>query len=231
MAGEMTGRILIFISFILLNVALVQSAALGLELRGLRWGSRGACQRSREDCPKDTVIVSQTDKRADFSSVQAAIESLPKDDSHQTILILAGDYVEQVNVTRAGPITLLGQTDDITDASKNKVSISWAAANQDWSYPDNVYTSALIVAPTLDASLTGAGPTGFAVPEDTPFGNRDFRAYNIDFRNTFSDYSDGPAHAISFSRANGGFYYCGFYSYQDTVCLSLSLLTPESKRP
>lgn len=87
---------------------------------------------------------------------------------------------------------------------------------------DNVYSSVMIVAPTLNASITGSGPTGFAVPDDTPFGNRDFRVYNVDFRNTWAEYSDGPAHAISFSRANGGFYYCGFYSYQDTVCLSSS---------
>jgi hypothetical protein len=29
--------------------------------------------------------------------------------------------------------------------------------------------------------------------------------------------ADGPSLALSISRANGGFYYTGFYSYQDTV--------------
>ncbi|KAF3390558.1 Pectinesterase A [Penicillium rolfsii] len=181
--------------------------------------SRQECQASGKHCPKGTIKVSASDKHADFTTIQAAIESLPNDTSTQTILILAGTYKEQVNVTRAGPITLLGQTDASTDATKNKVTITWAAANKDSTGQsvDNVYSSVLIVSPTLDASLTGSGTTGYPVPDDTPFGNKNFRAYNIDFTNTWADYSDGPAHALSFSRANGGFYYCGFYSYQDTV--------------
>lgn len=120
---------------------------------------------------------------------------------------------------------MLGQTNAPKDASRNRVTLTWAAANQDSTGQavDNVYSSVMIVAPTLDASITGSGPTGLAVPDDTPFGNKDFRVYNVDFRNTWAEYSDGPAHAISFSRANGGFYYCGFYSYQDTVCSVLLL--------
>ncbi|KAL4873540.1 hypothetical protein BDV12DRAFT_80294 [Aspergillus spectabilis] len=181
--------------------------------------ARRNCQRSLKACPKDTIVVSTSNSRAHFSTIQAAIESLPNDDSSQTILILAGEYIEQLNVTRSGPVTLLGQTDHVTDASKNQVTITWAQANHDntGQAVDNVFSSVLTVAPTLDASYTGSGPTGYPVPEDTPFGSVDFRAYNIDFTNTWADYSDGPAHALSFSRANGGFYYCGFYSYQDTV--------------
>ncbi|KAJ5469613.1 hypothetical protein N7539_009231 [Penicillium diatomitis] len=181
--------------------------------------SREQCQVSGKHCPKGTIVVSATEKHADFTTVQAAIESLPQDDSAHTILILAGTYKEQVNITRAGPVTLLGQTSCPEDATKNKVTLTWAAANHDntGKSVDNVFSSVLVVAPTLDSSLTGAGPSGFPVPEDTPFGNKDFRAYNIDFTNNWAEYSDGPAHALSFSRANGGFYYCGFYSYQDTV--------------
>ncbi|KAF7716971.1 Pectinesterase [Penicillium ucsense] len=181
--------------------------------------SREQCQVSGKHCPKGTIVVSATEKHADFTTVQAAIESLPQDDSAHTVLILAGTYKEQVNITRAGPVTLLGQTSCPEDATKNKVTLTWAAANHDntGKSVDNVFSSVLVVAPTLDSSLTGAGPSGFPVPEDTPFGNKDFRAYNIDFTNNWAEYSDGPAHALSFSRANGGFYYCGFYSYQDTV--------------
>ena len=192
--------------------------------------SREACQANGNHCPKGTIKVSASDKAADFTTIQAAIESLPNDDSDQTILILAGSYKEQVNVTRAGPVTLLGQTDCATDATKNQVTITWAAANKDntGKSVDNVFSSVLTVAPTLNASLTGSGPTGFPVPDDTPFGNKNFRAYNIDFTNTWSDYSAGPAHALSFSRANGGFYYCGFYSYQDTVRHSPNKTSPPS---
>lgn len=170
-----------------------------------------------------------TSRLSDRSSSQlhnhpAATNALPDDTSPQTILILAGEYTEQLNVTRAGPFTLLGQIRSgtgtvATDASQNQVRITWAAANHDNTGQsiDNVFTSVLVVAPTLEASLTGSGTTGYAVPADTPFGNRDFRAYNLDFVNDWAEYSDGPAHALSFSRAKGGFYYCGFYSYQDTV--------------
>lgn len=55
------------------------------------------------------------------------------------------------------------------------------------------------------------------MPADTPFGNVDFRAYNIDFINDFKNYATGPSLAVSVSYANSGFYFCGFYSYQDTV--------------
>ncbi|KAH8426677.1 putative pectin methylesterase [Aspergillus melleus] len=194
--------------------------AAGVHSAAVPSNSRQACQKSYKRCAPGTIVVSQSSHpAAQFSSVQAAIESLPDDNSTQTILILAGEYKEQVNVTRSGPITLLGQTNDSKDATKNKVNLTWAQANHDntGQAVDNVFSSVLTVAPTLESSYTGSGPTGYPVPENTPFGNVDFRAYNIDFTNTWSDHSDGPAHALSFSRANGGFYYCGFYSYQDTV--------------
>jgi hypothetical protein len=97
--------------------------------------------------------------------------------------------------------------------------VLWASANTDntGKTTDNAVTTVLTVAPTWNASLTGSGPTGFAVPADTPFGSSDFRAYNIDFRNVYSQYSAGPALAVGVSYANAGFYGCGFYSYQDTV--------------
>ncbi|KAJ5154667.1 Pectinesterase catalytic [Penicillium coprophilum] len=180
--------------------------------------SRQICQSTGTHCPPGTLIVSPTSNHASHKTIQSAINSLPDDTTPQTILILAGTYIEQVNITRSGPITLLGQTSSPKDASRNRVRIVWAAGNRDSTGSiDNVFSSVLVVAPTLEASLTGSGPTGYPVPADTPFGNTDFRVYNIDFDNTWAEYSDGPAHALSLSRANGGFYYCGFYSYQDTV--------------
>ncbi|OQE38298.1 hypothetical protein PENCOP_c008G01180 [Penicillium coprophilum] len=180
--------------------------------------SRQICQSTGTHCPPGTLIVSPTSDHASHKTIQSAINSLPDDTTPQTILILAGTYIEQVNITRPGPITLLGQTSSPKDASRNRVRIVWAAGNRDSTGSiDNVFSSVLVVAPTLEASLTGSGPTGYPVPADTPFGNTDFRVYNIDFDNTWAEYSDGPAHALSLNRANGGFYHCGFYSYQDTV--------------
>jgi pectin methylesterase-like acyl-CoA thioesterase len=184
--------------------------------------SRKLCQAKTypsalQGCPPSTILVSNSSSFSGFKSIQSAIDSLPHDHSAQTILILAGNYTEQVNVTRPGPLTLLGETEQTTNGSFNKVSVLWSSANANSRFADNVYTSVLTVAPTLNASLTGSGPTGFPVPDNTPFGNRDFRVYNIDFRNIYAETSAGPSHALSFSRANGGFYYSGFYSYQDSV--------------
>lgn len=206
-----------------LQAILIHSAAISSRSSSsLTTAAREKCQTTLQ-CPPGTLIVSNTDSHplSNFTTLQAAINSLPNDNSSQTILLLSGSYNEQVNITRSGPITLLGQQPDraaLTDPARNTVNLTFAGANSDSSGNiDNVWFSVMVVAPTLDASLTGSGTTGYPVPADTPFGNTDFRVYNIDFRNTYAPYSAGPAHAISFSRSNGGFYYCGFYSYQDTV--------------
>lgn len=133
-------------------------------------------------------------------------------------------------MTRSAPLYLLGQSNlpsqqqdyagDVSynQTAQNDVQIWFNSANVGNNLiSDNVFTGVLTVGPTLNATLTGSGPTGFPVPEDTPFGCEDFRAYNIDFRNEYAPYSNGPAHAMGVSRANAGFYSCGFYSWQDTV--------------
>jgi pectin methylesterase-like acyl-CoA thioesterase len=181
----------------------------------------GLCQRhannTLEYCPPGTVLVGKAPDAA-FQTIQAAIESLPNDNTTSTILVLAGNYTEQLNVTRHAPITILGQTADPFSQKANLVTVYWASANGAGSgFNDNAYTSVLTVAPNLNASLVGSGPTGFNVPPGTPFGNTNFRAYNINFRNTFAEMTAGPAHAVAVSRANAGFYFCGFYSYQDSV--------------
>ncbi|KAF4999678.1 hypothetical protein FDECE_11432 [Fusarium decemcellulare] len=190
------------------------------------------CQRQThrptEGCPRGTLYVAKDDSRAHFDSVQDAINSLGNTTTPGYILIAPGNYTEQLNVTRRGPLHLIGMSNkpwkhelyadiDVNTTAQNDVQIWWNSANHNVSFPDNVYTGVLTVGPNLNATLTGSGPTGFPVPADTPFGCIDFRAYNIDFRNEFVPYSYGPAHALGVSRANAGFYSCGFYSYQDTV--------------
>ncbi|PCH34538.1 carbohydrate esterase family 8 protein [Wolfiporia cocos MD-104 SS10] len=166
-----------------------------------------------EGCPPNTLLVGPS-SQANFTSIQSAVLSIPNDTTPYTILILPGNYSEQINVTRVGPLTLLGQTLEPTSRAQNAVAVYWAAVA---GTGDNAYTSTLTIAPTLNASLTGSGPDGNPVPAGTPFGNTDFRIYNIDFVNDYAPYSDGPSLAVSVSYANTGFYYCGFYSYQDTV--------------
>ncbi|KAB8217942.1 pectin lyase fold/virulence factor [Aspergillus novoparasiticus] len=181
-----------------------------------------ACQASTleiplDGCPKNTVLVSATREKAHFRTIQGAIDSLPHDDTSQTFLILSGTYTEQLNISRLGPLTLLGESNNPHNASTNSVHVQWAAATAQGIYTDNVYTSVLIVAPTLNANLTGSGPEGLPVPDGTPFGCSDFRTYNIDFWNVYAEQSAGHAHSLSLSLANGGFYYSWLYSYQDTV--------------
>jgi pectin methylesterase-like acyl-CoA thioesterase len=190
---------------------------------------RLACQKATHDplkgCPKHTSLVDAgaaknlTKTKNVFSSIQSAVLSLPHDNSTQYILILPGQYTEQVNVTRPGPLYLLGQTNDAVSLAKNTVEVIWhnATGTATTGSYDNAWTSTLTIAPTFNSSTTGAGPTGNPVPENTPFGNFDFRAYNLNFTNDYLPYSAGPSLALSTSYANTGFYHCSFKSYQDTV--------------
>jgi pectin methylesterase-like acyl-CoA thioesterase len=125
--------------------------------------NRKACQypsrKPLDGCPKDTLVVGPGQT---FTTIQSAVLSLPNDTTPHNILVLPGNYTEQVNVTRPGPVYLFGQTKFPNDQSKNVVSIIWrnatgAAVN---STIDNAYTSTLTVAPTFNSSKTGSGPTG-----------------------------------------------------------------------
>ncbi|KAI9737024.1 MAG: hypothetical protein M1834_000613 [Cirrosporium novae-zelandiae] len=179
--------------------------------------NRTACQYPTSDpltgCPQGTLLVGPS---ANFTTVQSAVASLSNSSSSNphVILILPGNYTEQVNVTSRTPVYLLGQTANPYNQSTNTVNIKWAAIAGNG---DNAYTATLTVAPNLDAALTGSGTTGHAVPADNPYGCTDFRAYNIEFINDYAPYSDGPSLALSMGYANAGFYYCGFWSYQDTI--------------
>lgn len=182
--------------------------------------SRALCQHPTRDplqgCPPHTLLVGPD---APFTSIQSAILSLANSTHPAYILILPGTYTEQLNITRPGPLTLLSQTSHPNNAAHNTVNIVWhnATGTASTGSYDNAYTSVLTVAPTLNASLTGSGPTGFAVPEGTPFGNMNFRTYNLNFVNDYLPYSAGPSLAVGVSYANAGFYYSQFLSYQDTV--------------
>ncbi|KAK6538114.1 hypothetical protein TWF694_010996 [Orbilia ellipsospora] len=209
------------------NAPLPASDCYGIRT-GIHFTKYSACQIPQigvdpmAHCPQSGVLVdpTMTHISADYPTyptIQKAIDSIPDSSRQYTILVMAGTYYEQLNVTRAGPLAIIGQTYDPLDRTKNLVTVIGGTANYNARYTDNAFTSTLTVAPNLNASLTGSGPTGFQVPPNTPFGNTDFRVYNMDFRNTEFEFSNGPALAVSVSRANSGFYYCGFYSYQDTV--------------
>lgn len=199
----------------------------------LSW--RSACQALTSDplsgCPPNTVLAAPIphpyNANGNYPTIQTVINTLPNDNTLRVVLIPPGTYTEQLNITRPGPTYLLGQTDSPQNQSRNAVRVRWANATGTPSTGtyDNAFTTVLTVAPNLNASLTGSGPTGFNVPENTPWGSTDFRVYNIDFSNEYLPYSAGPSLTLSTGRSNVGAYYSGFYSYQDTVCIhSLCLL-------
>ncbi|KAI0823154.1 carbohydrate esterase family 8 protein [Trametes gibbosa] len=169
-------------------------------------------------CASGTLFVSQNHPHADFQRVQTAIDSLPEEGS-ATILIGAGEYQETVNITRRGSLTLLGQLDPMTafdphgNASTRNLVHIWD--NQFvHTGMDDAQSAVLLVAPSFNASLIGAGPTG--APLQPLFGNVDFKAYNIDFENRAANFSISQALVTDISYANASFYGCAFSSYQDT---------------
>lgn len=184
---------------------------------------RAACQNSKSNdwrlqCPHNTLLVGYGQK---FPDIGSAIRALPNNTTPYTLLIQPGIYHEQINVTRPGPLTLLGVTSSPFSNRNNSVFIFWSAATgtRETGSRDNAFTSVLTVAPNEEASLTGSGPSGHQLSQIPPPGNEDFRAYNIDFANVFKPYSAGPSLAVSVSFANAGFYFCNIRSYQDTVSL------------
>lgn len=176
------------------------------------------------DCPPGTVFVSQTNKNAHFQTIQAAVESLPKDLSPRWILVDEGTYHESVNVSRKGPTTLLGATvsPHPVDYSNNLVTVFNTLfvnqSTQQTDLQDNADSAVLTVAPNKYAAWTGQGYFG-ATPQPIPneFGTSDFRAYNINFENRAANASVGPALALSLGYSRSSFYGCAFRSWQDTV--------------
>ncbi|KAK7689841.1 hypothetical protein QCA50_006480 [Cerrena zonata] len=168
-----------------------------------------------EGCPKGTIFVSHNDTRAQFKSVQEAVLSLP-DTGDAIILIGEGEYHETINVTRSSPLTLLGQLSAfIPDADSSTDNLVQIWDNQFVkSGMDDAQSSVLLVAPSFNASLIGAGPTG--APLQPLFGNVDFKAYNIDFENRAANFAISQALVTDISYANASFYGCTFASYQDT---------------
>ncbi|PSR80462.1 hypothetical protein PHLCEN_2v6719 [Hermanssonia centrifuga] len=169
-------------------------------------------------CPAGTILVSQTHSEAVFSSVQKAVLSLPKT-GKAVILVEEGEYHETINITRTDPVILLGQLSPHTAfdpagnaSSRNLVQI-WDNKFVQTGM-DDAQSAMLIVAPSFNASLIGAGPTG--APLQPLFGNVDFRAYNIDFQNRAANFSISQALVTDISYANASFYGCTFASYQDT---------------
>ncbi|KAF5376573.1 hypothetical protein D9757_008268 [Collybiopsis confluens] len=147
---------------------------------------------SRLTPPAGAVVVSKTPSSGQFSTIQAAVNSLPNDSSARTIFINAGTYSEQVSITRPGQLTILGATSNTASQASNQVII------------------------THSASLGTAGSDDLSGTLRVHKDN--FALYNVNVKNTFGQAStNGQAIALSAYGTNHGYYASGFYSYQDTV--------------
>ncbi|KAK5716393.1 hypothetical protein LTR17_016366 [Elasticomyces elasticus] len=145
----------------------------------------------KETIPSGALVVGGD---GDYTTVQQAVDALDTSStSEQTIFIGAGTYKEQVYIQKlAGPLTIIGETDDSTSYANNQVTITSShaladSANDDATATLRVWTS-------------------------------NFKMYNVNVKNTYGQAdSDGQALALSANAGNQGYYGCAFYGYQDTV--------------
>ncbi|KAG6889856.1 hypothetical protein C0992_003835 [Termitomyces sp. T32_za158] len=145
---------------------------------------------SRTSPPAGAKIVrAGSSSSGEYSSVSAAVASLPNDSSSQSIFIYPGTYNEQVYITRNGPLTIYGYTTNTMSYSANQVTIQAGVTAQQ--------------AGSDDASGT------------VRIHKNDFKMYNVNVKNTFGK----GTQAIAFSQYGSrvGLYACGFYGYQDTL--------------
>ncbi|KAJ7914282.1 carbohydrate esterase family 8 protein, partial [Mycena leptocephala] len=156
---------------------------------------------SRTTPPSGAVVVRGSGTlNGEFSTVQAAVNSLPNDSSTRTIFIYPGTYKEQVYITRAGALTVryLRSTTDTTSYTSNSVTITFSDS---------------------------AAQAGSDDPSGTLRVHKDnFALYNVNVKNTDSQkltkhpvWVGSQALALSAYGTNQGYYGCAFYGYQDTL--------------
>ncbi|KAF8162526.1 pectinesterase [Mycena galopus ATCC 62051] len=149
-----------------------------------------ALAASRTTPPSGAIVVRQgTTTSGEFATLTAALNSLPNDSSSRSIFIFPGTYVERIDITRSGPLTIYGYTTDTTTYTGNQ------------------------------AILTGSDPASTAGSDDASgtlrIHKNNFSMYNVNVKNTFGPGSQ--AIAISQYGSQVGLYACGFFGYQDTL--------------
>ncbi|KAF8215189.1 carbohydrate esterase family 8 protein [Mycena galopus ATCC 62051] len=144
--------------------------------------------------PPGAVIVKPgTNTAGEFSNLGDAVNSLPADNTSQVVFVYPGTYVGQVNVSRAGPVTIMGYTPNSFDFAENTVTL--------------VHNASLATGATSD-DLTGT----------LRVLSNNVSLYNLDIQNNFGVAStNGQAIALSNQGDQVGIYACKLLSYQDTL--------------
>ena len=107
-----------------------------LNSRSIRSGSTAASSNSTVQHPRSgttplegATLVSPNGTVANsYSDLTEALASLPNDNSAQTIFVYPGSYIEQFNVDRSGPVTIIGyQEGDVGKTySANQVVVQYS---------------------------------------------------------------------------------------------------------
>ncbi|KAF8247365.1 pectin lyase-like protein [Wilcoxina mikolae CBS 423.85] len=153
---------------------------------------------ARTSPPAGCVVVSKSPSSGQFSSVQAAVDSLSTTATGgQCIFIYGGTYNEQVLINeRSAQLTIYGYTTDTSSYLDNTVTITQGRSQDDT--PTNDLTA------TLRAHNTG------------------LKVYNINLQNTRGSVQGAnnngrQALAVSALAGNQGYYGVQFIGYQDTI--------------
>ena len=143
-------------------------------------------------------IVTPNPTICEFDSVSAAIAALPDDGLEKNIYVNAGEYNEQISITRNGKVNLRGATSFTNDYTQNVATIFF-------DYGVNTSAGQDELTPVVKAKKSDS--SGIAI-------------YNINFINTFVQTKNFAGLASDFYGTNIAAYGCAFYGFQDTVLLN-----------
>ncbi|KAJ8508055.1 hypothetical protein ONZ45_g9637 [Pleurotus djamor] len=131
---------------------------------------------SRTSPPSGAIVVrAGTTTSGEFSTINAALNSLPNDSSSRSIFIYPGTYSEQVYITRSGPLTIYGYTTDTNAYTANVVTITAGIpASQAGS---NDASGSQAIAISNYGTRAGLYACGFYGFQDTLYSNQGTQVY------------------------------------------------------
>ena len=152
--------------------------------------------------PGAVLVASDSPVKGAYSSLSAALASLPNDTTSQTIFIYPGNYIEQFNVNRPGPVTIIG----------------YSQGNPGQTYEHNT----VVIRYSRGLSVVAPIPSGHHDQETAVLAttSNQISFYNINFINT--DNLDGAtASYVTLAGATYGdriaLYGCSLVGWQDTL--------------
>ncbi|KIM41502.1 carbohydrate esterase family 8 protein [Hebeloma cylindrosporum] len=126
------------------------------------------------------VVRSGTAAYGEFNTISAAVNSLPNDQSSRSIFIYPGHYNEQVYITRPGPLTIYGYTNNTSTYRSNQVTIQAgvpASATVSDDSPNTFGVGSQAIAVSQYGSRVGFYACGFYGSQDTVYANLGTQVY------------------------------------------------------